>query len=321
MEWAAKHSDSRNHRRRSRSRYPSRVTDWDLKPRTVGELLDAAFYVYRRQFFRLAALAVVVSVPALVIVTLNADAAAEAAGQFWDWFQTAMRQPEKQKDFAAFFREEMRVLAKIQPLAILSQALSALSRASAFVCMAIAGSAALRREKAPPFLELLRQGAPRFAPAVLAQFVLDYFVGIGYACCIVPGIILAVVAAPTVVAITLERGRFETSVRARMPAAIRWAVLPFVIAVDGFVRALTLSMHGPTIARGTAFICFLMIFVSVVDTVAAGAATLFVSTGSGWFWAQHYGETVFLPAWGLGLAFWYADLRVRREGLDLAVAA
>jgi hypothetical protein len=53
--------------------------------------------------------------------------------------------------------------------------------------------------------------------------------------------------------------------------------------------------------------------------IAFGA--IFASTRGGWFWAQHYSEALVAPVWGLGVACWFGDLRARREGADLAVAA
>jgi hypothetical protein len=82
-----------------------------------------------------------------------------------------------------------------------------------------------------------------------------------------------------------------------------------------------LNASGPSLGRGTLYLFFLLTFVGIADLSAMSLATIFVSSSGGWFWAQHHAEALFLPAWGLGVAFWYADLRVRREGLDLQVAA
>ncbi len=320
---SAQDSRTDRHKRRSRdrsaraSRYPRRVTDWDLKPRTVGELLDASFCVYRRQFARLLLIAVIVSAPALVVSTVFADDAAAAARDWWSIITQSSR--SNHGDFGRAFEDSLRAAGELQPFILLSSLLQSMGRAAGVVTMAAVAAAALRRERAAPIGTILRQAAPRLPAAVLAQMMLDYVLGICMTCPPV-GFVLTILFSCTAVAIALEKGPMETSARQGLPAALRWAVLPFATAFDGLARSVRLNANGPSLGRGTLFLFFLLTFVGIANLSAIALATVFVSASGGWFWAQHYAEALFLPAWGLGVTFWYTDLRVRREGLDLEVA-
>lgn len=294
------------------------MADWDLRPRTVGELLDAAFCVYRRQFARLVLLAVIVSAPALVVSTVFADDAAAAARDWWGMITTSSR--TNRGDFGAAFESSMRAAGELQPFMILSGLLQSIERASGVVTMAAVAAAALRREPAASIGTILRGAAPRLPAAILAQVLLDYVLGMCMVCLPV-GFVLTILFSCTTVAIALEKGPMETSARGGAPAALRWAVLPFAAAFDGIARSVRLNANGPSLGRGSFYLFFLLTFVGIADLSAMSIATIFVSRSGGWFWAQHYSEALFLPAWGLGVAFWYTDLRVRREGLDLAVTA
>lgn len=296
------------------------MADLDLKPRTVGELLDAAFFVYRRQFARLLLIAVIVSLPALVLATIYAGDAAEAARGWWAQLMESSHR-NSGGDFSRAFEDSFRAVSKLQPFLLLSALLQSTERAAGVVTMAFVAAAALRRETAPSIGTIFRMAAPRFAGAILVQMILDYVMGLCMTCCLPVGIVLTVLLSCTTVAIALERGPMETAVRAALPAAIRWMVLPFVTALDGLVRSVRLTANGPTIGRGTLYLFFLLAFVGIADLAAMSIAAIVAGPSGAWFWAQHWSEALFLPVWGLGIAFWHADLRVRREGLDLAAAA
>lgn len=294
------------------------MTDWDLKPRTVGELLDAAFCVYRRQFGRLLLIAVIVSAPALVVSTVFADAAAAAARDWWGMISQSSR--SNHGDFGKALDDSMRAAGELQPFILLSGLLQSMERAAGVVTMAAVAAAATRRQRAAPVLKILREAAPRLPAAILVQSLLDYVLGMCMTCPPI-GFVLTILFSCTTVAIALEVGPMETSARQGLPALVRWAVVPFATAFDGLARSVRLNANGPSLGRGTLYLFFLLTFVGIADVAAVSLATIFVSTSGGWFWAQHYAEALFLPAWGLGVAFWYVDLRVRREGLDLQIAA
>jgi hypothetical protein len=296
------------------------VTERDLAPRTVGELLDASFFVYRRQFSRLVLTSMIVSLPALVVAIAYAGDAAAALRSFVDEFMSSVRH-NAGGDFLQSIEAANRAAAKIQPIALLMGVLQSFERAGGVVTMSVVAAAALRRETAPTLARILREAAPRLPAAVLLQVVLDYVLGTCMGCCFPVGIVLTVMFSVAAVSIALERGPLETWVRRGAPAALAWAFVPFASAVDGVVRSARLTTHAPTIARGTAFLFFLLTFVGIADGVAMGLGAAFDGGAGGWFWAQHCSEALVLPAWGLGVAFWHADLRARREGADLEPAA
>ena len=293
------------------------MTERDLAPRTVGELLDAAFYVYRRGFFRLVLVALIVSVPAIVVAALFADDAAAALRSYWAALTDNIARPRNDDPLAAFQRT-LDVATKMQGVALLMGALQAFERAGGVVTMSVVAGAALSREAMPSVARIFRESLPRLPAAVMAQFLLDH-VGGCLACCFPLSIIFGVMASCTTASIARDRGDIEKSAR-KAPAWIRWAVLPFAAALDGAVRSFSLTWHGPTVARGTAFLFILLTFVGIADGVAMGLGAYFAGSSGGWFWAQHVSEALVLPALGLAMSFWYADLRARREGADLEPA-
>ena len=296
------------------------MTDWDLKPRTVGELLDAAFFVYRRQFARLLLVAVIVSLPALAVAAVYSGDAAAAVRDWWAMLMDSSRRNHG-GDFTTAISDSMKAVEKIQPFLMLSAFLQSTERAAGVVTMSFVAAAAVRRESCPPIGTLFRQAAPRLAAAILVQVVLDTVLGYCITCCLPIGFMLAVLFACTTVSIATDRGPLETSLRASVPAPVRWPLLPFAQAIDGIVRSARLSANGPALARGTLFLFFLMTFVGIAGAAAMAIGGIFAGTSGAWFWAQHCAEAICLPVWGLGIGLWYTDLRVRREGLDLAVAA
>jgi len=291
----------------------------DLKPRTVGEILDAAFNVYRGQFARLALVALVAALPALVVATVFAGDAAAAARSWFGMITESGR--TNRGDFNRALQDSLDAAYKLQPFAILSGVLQSIERATCVTAMSFVAAAAIRREPAGSAGAILRTALPRVFPAICVQIVVDQVLGSCMGCCPPVGIVLAVMLCCTPSAIALERGPLETAARASVPAPLRWAAAPFAAAIDGVVRSVRLHLHGPTLARGTMFLFFLLSFVGIVNLSAIALATIFVSTAGGWFWAQHYSEALVGPVWGLGVACWFHDLRVRREGVDLAVAA
>jgi hypothetical protein len=295
------------------------VTRPDLKPRTVGEILDAAFYVYRAQFVRLALVSLIASLPALVVATILAGDAAAAARNWYTAITESAR--TNRGDFEAALKDSMNAAYTLQPFAILSSVLQSIARATGVVTMCLVADAAVRRERAASVGAVLGAALPRLPAAIGVQIVADYFLGTCLGCCPPLGIVLLVFLCCAGAAIALERGPIETAARASLPAALRWAALPFAAALDGVVRSVRLHLNGPTLARGSMFVFFLLSFVGIVNLGAAALATIFVSTSGGWFWAQHYSEALIGPVWGLSIALWFHDLRVRREGADLAMPA
>jgi hypothetical protein len=302
------------------ARYPARVTGTDMRPRTVGEILDAACFVYRRHFARLVLVSLAVSLPAIVVAIVFSEGAAAAVSAWWDALMEGARK-NRDGDLFAALRTSMDAADKVQGFALLAGVLQSFERAAGVVTMSVAAAAALGRETMPSVGRIFREAAPRLPAVVLAQVVLDYVLGTCLGCCFPVGIVLFVMASCVAPAIARGRGSMEISLRAAVPAVLSWPLLPFVAAMDGVVRSVRLTAHGPTLARGTAFVCILLTFVGIANAAAIGLGVIFAAKSGGWFWAQHCSEAVVLPVWGLAVTFWYADLVARREGADLEPAA
>jgi hypothetical protein len=295
------------------------VAATDLRPRTVGELLDAAFFVYRSQFARLLLVAVVVSLPGVLSATLLAEDASAASAAFLD--KTLENMSRRDGDFVASFQRSLEANALIQPYLLLSSVMQAFARSAGIVTMSFVAAAALRRARAPGLGALLRASAPRIPAAFLTQILIDNVTGICLPCCPPVGICLLALFGCTVVAIAEGPGPMEGALRRALPAWIAWIPQPFVAALDGVVRSVHLSANAHALMRGMGFFSLLLLFLSVVFGSATAVATLASGSKGAWYWAQSYAEALFLPVWGLGVSLWYADLRARREGADLVAAA
>jgi hypothetical protein len=296
----------------------------DLRPRTIGELLDASFTVYRRAFVRLVLVATVVSVPSMLVATIWAGAAADAMRSYVAILEDMVRHPSQ--DATKAVEAMFSAVGKILPISLLGNLLQAVSRGASAVAMALAASAAIRREPMPSARDMLRTALPRMPAAVLAQLFLDFAWSSLMCCCLVPGIVAFVLLVAAPAAIALEVGPSERALEAAAArgGALRtfaWLLRPVVAAVDGLIRSATLCFTGAAIARGTVFTFFLFLFVSVFLGVVVFATSAATGSDASWFWAQHYAEVLFLPVLGLGRALWYFDLVARREGADLAPTA
>ena len=118
----------------------------DLKPRTVGEILDAAFTVYRGQFARLALVALIAALPALVVATVFAGDAAAAARSWYGMISDSAR--TNRGDFERAMQDSFEAAFKLQPFVILSSVLQSVERATCVVTMSFVATAAIRRERA-----------------------------------------------------------------------------------------------------------------------------------------------------------------------------
>lgn len=303
--------------------YPARMASpSDLRPRTVGELLDGSFFLYRRYFGRFLIVATVVSLRALVIAGLTAKESTDVLRDAWQNMVDSVRHP-KTDPFEAF-REQLDLNVRIQIVAFVSAILQSFSRGAAVATMAVATWAAVNRLPMPGARGILRSALPRLPGAALA-FVAQSAIGMALGplvCCLPLVIIVTVLLTPVPAIVMFEQGALEQSLRSRLPRgplglAVKAVALPAAQVIDGTLRGFTLGWHAGTIARGTSYVFFVMLFVSFfVSAIAWVVAELFES-GAAWFWMQHYCEVVFLPVVGISVTLWYVDLRVRREAADL----
>lgn len=294
------------------------MTRTDLKPRTIGEILDAAFNVYRGQFARLALAGILVSIPAVVIAAIFSKDAAAALRSYTTMMEDYATHP--QSDPFAQMKLVFDAMGQLVPISVLAFALLALSRATVAVAMARVADAALSRELAAPVGGLLR-GSLRFVvPAFVIELLFDMSVSQLTCCCPPLGLWLAVVLLPAPAILVLERGPLAQRL-ASAPAVVRVPLWPFAACIDTVSRAVTLSWQAAIVGRAIAFLTFLIGFLMIFESAATTPLSVLAPDSGHWYWVQHCAEAVLLPLVGLGRALWYFELRVRREGADLAVAA
>lgn len=287
----------------------------DLAPRTVGELLDASFFVYRRYFGRLALVAAVASAPTIVIAVLYSEAAANAVRDSTRAMLEAT-QPHG-SDPTEMLRRMLSAYGTLLTPAMVGGLLQALSRAAVAAAMAPVALAAIRREPTPGLGQIARAALPRVLPGAVLQFVFDICWSSLTCCCPPIGAFLGVALAPASAILVLERGPAETWLRARARRFEAILLVPFAACFDAVVRGSALSWHAATFGRAAACLFVLLTIVWIFVAASTTPISVFAPESGHWFWVQHVAELLFLPALGLGRAFWYFDLLARREGADL----
>lgn len=301
------------------------ATGNELRARTVGEILDASFALYRRRFGTLLLVSTVMSLPTLVAAVVFAAPNARATGDYVsvvaEVFQDALHERVKTGDEAREFMERMNGAAvSVQLYALLGALFQALSRGAVCVAAAILTWDVLHGRPAPSAREILRRAIPRAAAGVGAQLVIAVILLMCSLCLPIP-ILVAAFLAPAAAVAAIERGPLELSVRAlRLPGplvVVRWFLLAVAETFDAVTRSFSLGWHGLSVARSTFLVFVILTIVSFVTSfVSVTAAALTRSFGVLWV-LQHYVEVVLLPVVGIAFALWYADLCVRREALDL----
>lgn len=262
--------------------------------------------------------AVVASVPAIVIAVLYSDAAAAAVRDATKTIAGAAQ--AHANDPWKLIEVTFDAYGKLLTPAALGELLQALSRAVVAAAMAPVALAAIRREPSPGLADIARAALPRVLPGVLLQIAFDVCWSTLSCCCPPIGLFVGVALAPASAVLVLERGPLETSLRANTPSVVAAALAPFAACIDAVARGVKLSWNAAVFGRATA--CFSVLLTMVWIFVAASTApiTYFAPESADWFWVQHLAEMLFLPALGLGRALWYFDLVARREGADLEPA-
>lgn len=291
----------------------------DLRPRTVGELLDGSFFLYRRYFGRFLLLATIVSLPTLILAGVTAETSADIIREAFQSSFDSIRHPKT--DPMEALNEQLAMNLRTQAYSLLSTLLQALSRGGVIAVMAITTWAAVHRQPMPGIRETLRRAAPRIPAAVLA-YASQAFLGFLLVCCMPIGVIALVVVTPAPALVMFERGGTERALRGALPRGavgmlLKAVLLPPAQVIDATLRSILLGWHAATIGRGTCYVFFVYLFVTffVVAVTSAGAAVL--DSMATLFWLNHYCEVLFLPVVGISVTLWYVDLRVRREAADL----
>jgi len=291
----------------------------DLRPRSVGELLDGSFFLYRRYFGRFLIVATVVSLPTLIVAGVTAEQSTQVLREAMAASFENARHPET--DLLKVIANQPAMDPDFQMMSFLANVLQSLSRGAATATMAVATAYAVSRKAMPSAREIILKALPRIPAAVFAYFFQSMF-AVLVVCCMPLGIMVLVLLTPIPALIMFERGPVEREVRAFLPAGpiglpLKAISLPVAQLIDGTLRSLTLSWHARTVARGTLYVFFVFLFVGFFVQAVSGGIAALVGSGSIWFWVNHYAEVIFLPIVGISVTLWYIDLRIRREGADL----
>ncbi len=292
----------------------------DLRPRTVGELLDGSFFFYRRYFGRFLLLATIVSLPTLVLAGVTAENAADVLRDALQSSLDSIRHPKA--DPLEVLGEQLALNLRAQTYGLIGTLLQAVSRGGAIAVMAVVTCAAVQRRPIPGVRDALRRAAPRIPAAILA-YASQATLGILLACCMPLGIVALVLVTPVPAIIMFEVGGTERAIRRMLPQGplgllLKALLLPPAQVVDGTLRSILLSWHAATIARGTAYVFFVGLFVMFFVGAVTSAVAAALDSSAAWFWLNHYCEVLLLPIVGISVTLWYIDLRVRREAADLA---
>lgn len=290
-----------------------------IAPRTLGEILDASFQVYRKGFVRLLVASLIVNLPVIVTAAIFSGEAATAMASYMTGLEAGMR-PNPQEPFRPLM-DMMHAMGGMTPLILLTTVLNAVSRGGVACAMVPAAYAAVRREPMPSLRAMIRMAAPRFPAVLVTQFIFDASWGLLACCCLPLGLWVSVVFAPAAAIVVLERGPLEVALRRALPGALAVLLSPFAAAMDAIVRGVRLSLNWSISARGSVVVFFLLTFVAVFDGAITTPLSLLDKHSGSWFWAQQAAEALFLPVFGLGRVLWYFDLLARREGADLEPAA
>ncbi|MCE9637982.1 MAG: hypothetical protein K8T90_19960 [Planctomycetes bacterium] len=294
----------------------------ELRPRTVGEILDASFHLYRQRFGPLLLASTILSIPTLAASVLLSDGAGAALG---DYMTAAMRYMEASGSSGGKFSPAMTealngMMAQardVQLYTILSSVFQSVSRAGGCLAGAMIAFAAVRHEPTPSGWTMVRGSLGKLATGS-AIHLFAALVGAFCAICLPIPIFVGVLIAPACAALVAETGPREQAVTEWRVAPLRWLARPDAAGIDVAVRCFSLSMHGMTLVRGSFLVPVVLFFVTAIVTVLSVGAGFVAKSWGVWFVAQHYAEVLFLPVIGIAFALWYLDLRVRREGIDLA---
>ncbi len=299
----------------------------DLRPRTILEILDAAFALYRSRFPTLFLTCLVFAIPVIAttfaIAGEHGRAQAGAMDLMWATLeQSGSRDPDAQRQ-AAENAQKMQDIATGEMLvfAAVESAMQAISRAGALVAMAFAVWRAATGRPPAGTATLVREAAGRLLPVAM----LSVFVALGTALSSALGalaciwlmllLVFGALLAPCGAIAALERGPGETALRER--GGLRRVLIPFAILGHIRRRIFQLGMAGQTFARGAILVFLASSILSVVDATAGIVAGLLSGSWAAMLVAQQLADVFVMPFLGAACAIWYLDLRVRREGLDL----
>lgn len=286
-----------------------------LRPLTIGQMIDRTVRLYRRNFWTFLGIVALVQVPILVLSLLN------ISSTFMDMF-ILLQNPLATPDVATRNPILVQMLSSLVSLASIF-----LTRfSSAALCLAVIHAMFGETLSIGQAYRLMWERWQSVTGLALSLFIvgaaLVIFMFLGFFAFLLPGFMLlgvllffTYVAAPLMIPVLmLERDGVWDSMQRTWYLAKRrlWALVGIMFVNMLFVSAMVAGIQ----------VVILTIFgVSIIDSVTTGdvdsnlAATAVATVGVSAL------ASVFMLPIQQGLAtILYVDLRVRREGLDLAMA-
>lgn len=269
----------------------------ELRPRSIGEILDAAFKLLTSNFRQLVTLAAVILVPVIVLQALAAGRLGSST-----FFDLAATDPA-QVDPEALFDDLTRLLGISLLLTVVSLVATAVVQAGSVRLFAHR-----YQGEDSTWQESLEFGVRKLPRVLLAGILTGLGALIGFFCCILPGVWLYTSWWVTIPALVTENlgatksmGRSFQLVRSRFWPVLAVAVLAFLIdfALQQIVGTIATAAMLPVLAGGSSSGLPL-----AVSSLAGGLVSL-----------------VTVPFLAAVATVQYFDLRVRAEGYDLEVMA
>ena len=274
----------------------------DFSPRGVGRIIDGAFDVYRANFKTIAlASAIVLFPPALV------------AGLTQVFYTRGLLELVPALLEGDVLLEEFN---RLQIWSSFANAVSApLYLARIYLASALfAAAPAMLAGARPGVREFVKGGWPRFGWLLLVSVVVSSVSGFAMLLLIVPGVYLwaRLVAAPVIV--VTERAPLDQALSRSwsLTAGRVWQTIGFAIAMWVFSVSLETVVDSPVLIRQ---------LIASIDRSDA----LFAELSAGWKTFEGVFAALAVsfvyPFVQLSWFHYYLDLRARREGMDLVVAA
>lgn len=263
-----------------------------LRPLSVGEILDLAIKIYRERLVDMAKAVTVVVAPVAVLTALVQLSLAPDSGDVFGPVDATGRPTLDGGEFWSF-------LAGMLAAAVLGYIAAQLATATSFKLVAGA-----YLDEAPDWRGSLFFAVSRLRSLVWLTVVFGFFLFLGFVACIVPGIYLYVAWSVAVPVLLLEdlRGR-KALKRSRSLVRGRWWPILGAIVIATILAGIVQAV----------FSGLLLALVASVDNEVVNAAAGAVANTAGSVLTTPFAAAVIMVV--------YFDLLVRKEGFDLELLA
>ncbi|HVM04788.1 MAG TPA: hypothetical protein VM242_06425, partial [Acidimicrobiales bacterium] len=265
-----------------------------LRPLSVGEILDLAIQIYRERFAHLVKAAAVVVAPVAVFrAFVQLSLLPDEDSNLFSGPVDASGQPTVEAN------EFWSLMAGLLLLGLVSLISSQLATGASFKLVSGA-----YLDEPPDWRASLSFATSRLGSLVWLTVLLGFLAGLGLLLCIVPGVYLYVAWSVAVPVLLLENARGRAALkRSRALVRDRWWPTAGAILVS-----LVLSVIVQGVVSG-----LLVVVVAVGDNDLVAAVAQAV--------ADTVGTVLTTPFTSAVIAAVYFDLRVRKEGFDLELLA